>query len=376
MGRIEVHPDDLRGLSRELHRCGEEIRSIGGRLGSAVQSLSWETRLQLHVTDRTGEAQGQAQLLAALLVELAQFLDRKAEAFRQADDASQDRYPTRQILGALQRLAPFLPPWARMTGVSPTEVADLIALGSLGMAPLAAGALTRTIPLSGTGAVEHYLRQAGAPPLEGLVWALPQANRLTSMGQLVGLQRKTLVSGQPTGLDGVTLGRTKLTLPDERGIQAEFDLLHVEKKPTPSITAQAGVGHFSANVETFDLKKALKEGEFRARVEAGGSLLHGQVDARIVGNDAVNLGAGAQGALLGARGELGAGTDGVSAQGYAYVAQGQVSATVKVFSWSVKVGVKGCAACVGGGFKMDWGGNSGELGLAAVLGGRIFWDID
>lgn len=374
MGRIKVYPDELRSASGELHRYGEELQALGDRVNAIVGSMSWETRLQLHLVGRTNEAHSQARLLAQHLAELARFLAQKAGAFEQADQADQPVPSSKQFLGAARNLVPYLPPLARMEGVSQNGLERLISLGLLPGTPKGDGTAAPLLPVGGTPLVDRYLRQRATPTQEALSVALPGAAGLIGLGQLIG-GRRSIVREHATGIPGLSVARAELKGIGGRGLSAQFDAVHVEQTLAPGVTAHAGAGHFKAEVQAFDLKDAIEKKKFNAKVSAEASVLHGEVNGRW-GNDDLAVGAGAGGDVLGAKGTLQAGTDGVEVAGYAYVAEGEVAGTIKVFSWSVKFGVRGCAACVGGGVKMDWAGNSGEIGLAAVLGGRVFWDID
>ncbi|MFZ5826291.1 MAG: WXG100 family type VII secretion target [Bacillota bacterium] len=376
MGRIKVYPDELRSASGEFYRCGEDLQALGDRVNAIVRGMGWETRVQLHLVGRTGEAHAQARELADRLAGLARVLAQKAEAFEQADHASEPVPSSQQFAAAARSLIPSLPPLARMDGVSQYGLEKLVSLGLLGAAPAAGGVTSNLLPVGGTARVDGYLRQRAAPPEEGLAAALPGALGLMALGNLIG-RKQAIVGGQSTGIPGMTLARTQIKGTDGGpGISAQVDALHMQRTLARGVTAEASVGRFKAEVQGINLKEAIKNKKFEAKVAAEASLLHGEVNANLFKNDVASVDAKAEGDVLGASGTLKAGTQGVEASGYAYVAEGEVSTTFKIFDWGVKLGVRGCAACVGGGVKMDWAGNSGEIGLAAALGGRVFWDID
>ncbi|MDF2629350.1 MAG: hypothetical protein K0R39_3181 [Symbiobacteriaceae bacterium] len=371
MERILVNPDDLQELARDLRQYGEELHEVGGRIQSAVYRMSWETRSRANVNSRTDEARNQAQRLAERFDTLARYLERKAEAFEQADRPTADNGPF-DIAQIVRQIQELLPPWARMLGITPESLATWVTLGTFAFGP--AADLGNKWLMTGTQAIERYLREGVYPPMLGLVPGIPATAAFIKLGALLH-KGFSAEDGMALGIDGLTAGKAKVDV-SGMGVEASVDIVNYEKELIDGVTVEAAVGHLAAEVDTFDMDELLTEGKADFGVSAEASTVHGELDVDLLGNEKLGLGVGAEGDVLGAEGAIKIGTSGVEVGGYAYTAQGEASVDFKFFDWSIKLGVRGCAGCVGGGFKADWAGGSGELGLAAIFGGRVFWDID
>lgn len=85
MSRIVVRPDQLRTLSAQLSRAAGEISDVGGRVGHVLGGLNWEVRQRVNVEGMVNQARSRANALASQAMEMARYLERKAQAFEEAD---------------------------------------------------------------------------------------------------------------------------------------------------------------------------------------------------------------------------------------------------------------------------------------------------
>lgn len=85
MGYITVVPENLRFLSAQLKQVVEQMRTIEVRMGSALGNLNWAVRQKVDVDNQTNHAYSQACALATRAEEMARYLERKAQAFEEAD---------------------------------------------------------------------------------------------------------------------------------------------------------------------------------------------------------------------------------------------------------------------------------------------------
>jgi len=85
MSRIKVDPAQLGAFSVQWQQAAGELESVAGRVGSALGGLSWEARQKAGVDGQANQARSQARALAAQAGEMARYLQRKAQAFEEAD---------------------------------------------------------------------------------------------------------------------------------------------------------------------------------------------------------------------------------------------------------------------------------------------------
>jgi len=85
MPRIRVDPTQLRALGAQLQQVSGELQSVEGRVGSTLGGLAWEARQKANVDGQANHARSQARALAAQAEEMARYLQRKAQAFEEAD---------------------------------------------------------------------------------------------------------------------------------------------------------------------------------------------------------------------------------------------------------------------------------------------------
>jgi uncharacterized protein YukE len=100
MTRIVVVPENLRSLSSQLQRAGQEINAISSRVGGALGGLDWEARQKAGVDSQANDARGRASAMASQAEAMARYLIGKAQAFEQADQQGAtdlqvviDKYP-------------------------------------------------------------------------------------------------------------------------------------------------------------------------------------------------------------------------------------------------------------------------------------------
>ena len=98
MSRIKVDPAQLGAFSVQWQQVAGELESVAGRVGSALGGLSWEARQKAGVDGQANQARSQARALAAQAGEMARYLQRKAQAFEEAD--GQGVSDLGQVLGA------------------------------------------------------------------------------------------------------------------------------------------------------------------------------------------------------------------------------------------------------------------------------------
>jgi hypothetical protein len=85
MTRILVQPEHLRILADQCRRQADELRSLLAHLGSALGSLDWQVYVAADVERAWQSARGRGYSLAEQAEALARYLDRKAQAFAEAD---------------------------------------------------------------------------------------------------------------------------------------------------------------------------------------------------------------------------------------------------------------------------------------------------
>jgi len=85
MTRILVIPEQLRSLSTQLQQTTRDLQSVEGRVGSALGGLAWEARQKANVDGQANHARSQARALAGQAEEMGRYLERKAQAFEEAD---------------------------------------------------------------------------------------------------------------------------------------------------------------------------------------------------------------------------------------------------------------------------------------------------
>jgi len=80
-----VGPTQLRALGAQLQQVSGELQAVEGRISSALGGLAWEARQKANVDGQANHARSQARALAAQAEEMARYLQRKAQAFEEAD---------------------------------------------------------------------------------------------------------------------------------------------------------------------------------------------------------------------------------------------------------------------------------------------------
>jgi len=109
MTRILVRPDRLRAFGAQLQQSSGDLRGVEGRVGSALGGLSWEARQKAGVDGQVSQARSQARVLAAQAEEMARYLQRKAQAFEEAD--GQGVGGVGQVFGAFTEWVQGTPSW-------------------------------------------------------------------------------------------------------------------------------------------------------------------------------------------------------------------------------------------------------------------------
>jgi surface antigen len=87
MTRILVQPEHLRTLAAQSRRQADDLRSILGNLSGALGGLDWQVRESAGIEGGWQSARGRGYSLAEQAEALARYLDRKAQAFDEADNA-------------------------------------------------------------------------------------------------------------------------------------------------------------------------------------------------------------------------------------------------------------------------------------------------
>ena len=109
MQRILITPDQLRSLSAQLQQTAGELQSVEGRVSSALGDLAWEARQKAGVDGQANRARSQARALAAQAEEMGRYLQRKAQAFEEAD--GQGVSGVGQVFGAFTEWVQSAPSW-------------------------------------------------------------------------------------------------------------------------------------------------------------------------------------------------------------------------------------------------------------------------
>jgi uncharacterized protein YukE len=102
MVRIKVIPERLEDLAGRMSDTAAQLRDLESRLGYALARLDWQVRQQANIEGQVHAARCQARALAEEAERLVQFLNERAQAFRQVDEEEAQR------LGDAVR--PYLPP--------------------------------------------------------------------------------------------------------------------------------------------------------------------------------------------------------------------------------------------------------------------------
>ena len=104
MPRIKVDPARLRAFSAQLQQTADDLQGIGRRVGNALGGLAWEARQKAGVDGQVNRACSQARSLAAQVEEMSRYLQRKAQAFEDADGQGvSDLEQVRGAITAVQR---------------------------------------------------------------------------------------------------------------------------------------------------------------------------------------------------------------------------------------------------------------------------------
>lgn len=85
MTRIVVQPEHLRTLATQCRRQADDLRSVLGNLGGAFGNLDWQVREAANVEGTWQSARSRGYTLADQAETMARYLDRKAQAFAEAD---------------------------------------------------------------------------------------------------------------------------------------------------------------------------------------------------------------------------------------------------------------------------------------------------
>lgn len=85
MTRIVVQPEHLRVLASQCRRQADDLRATLASLSAALGRLDWETRLTTPVEGAWQSARSRGYALADQAESMARYLDRKAQAFEEAD---------------------------------------------------------------------------------------------------------------------------------------------------------------------------------------------------------------------------------------------------------------------------------------------------
>lgn len=83
--RISVEPESLRTLSRQLKLSGDEYLAITRALNEAINSLVWESSHSTAVMNEWQSARRLGEHLGALLEQMGEYLQSKADQFQQTD---------------------------------------------------------------------------------------------------------------------------------------------------------------------------------------------------------------------------------------------------------------------------------------------------
>ena len=109
MHRIVVRPDQLRSLGARLIQTANDLRGVESRVGNALSNLDWEVRQKANVDGLASQARNQARALASQATEMGRYLERKAQAFEEAD--GQGVSWLEKIARDVRELIPEMPPW-------------------------------------------------------------------------------------------------------------------------------------------------------------------------------------------------------------------------------------------------------------------------
>ncbi len=109
MPRIKVNPARLYDLGAHVRQVGGALLSVEGRVRSALGGLDWEVRQKAGVDGLVNYARSQARALAAQAEEMGRYLERKAQAFEDAD--GQGAGGVGQVSGAFVAWVQGAPSW-------------------------------------------------------------------------------------------------------------------------------------------------------------------------------------------------------------------------------------------------------------------------
>lgn len=83
---IAVDPNELRNLAHAISRESASINEIAGKVNRIISSLDWEVRAKANIEGSLGKFFSSAQATINDASELAEFLERRANAFSEADN--------------------------------------------------------------------------------------------------------------------------------------------------------------------------------------------------------------------------------------------------------------------------------------------------
>ncbi len=83
--RITVDPERLRALAQQLRAAGDNLGATSQRAGNALGGMDFESRQKVGMDAQASQARAKASALATNADTLAQYLERKADAFEEAD---------------------------------------------------------------------------------------------------------------------------------------------------------------------------------------------------------------------------------------------------------------------------------------------------
>lgn len=354
MRRILVNPEELRATANTMRNAGIAVLDIGRRLGLAAGRLEWEAVSRAGVEGRVREAECMAVNLGNGADALAVFLLRTAERFEEADQQGVAQLSTSTSL--MQEILHNYLQYGHWLGVAGFPVAVVEALISQGLlfAP-GAGSLPYFSPL---GVVEELLRRWVGPLTVSRVPPEQLKDYFTLGRFLVGGAAVTLFEIK-TGIPGLTLDRL-----ESDGRHHSASAIQYQKRAQRGPVAETStwtVGKADAEASLFESNAQFSLVEKKHEAAAGNDTVRVSIE------DHLRLG------TAGASYDINPWDGGVEAKAYAAVLEKGAAVGLEIFGLDIKVGVKVCAACVGGAVKL---GRKGEVKLAEAVGLGLTWDID
>lgn len=349
MPQILVSPEELRSTAETVHRSGAELKEVQRCLHRSAASLRWEAATRAVLEHRFGETERLAAHLANQAEELAAYLSRSAQRFEEADqqaiaDLAGSANVLRQVLADLLRFGAL----AGIAGLPLALLRLFIGNGSL------FGDGGSNLPCVTPNDVDGPLRD----------WTKTNAiregpvNRLLQLGQLLFTDGPTRTGSLASagGLSALHFEHTNST--------TSGSLVHLEKGNSIGDVTYKG----SVSVGNLDVTHTLLNSSVKA------SAVQVKADANWQIDEHTSVGVEASGRLgvASAGYDLNADDGDLGVHAYVAKAEGDASFQFKFFDWNVKLGVSGCAACVGVGIDT---GAQGEVKLAGLLGLGINWDI-